>query len=268
MVKRGNLSKDQTTYAWKEQGIRKSHKLGKKDLLISMSLTEDFMIRQKGKPSQFMLLDYAALSRYLKKKADKGINLYLSQDAFNLLESELSKILHMDNVHVVHPAYTHTKKAQAASSSHDSNQADETNQADEPNQADDSNQADEANQADEENEDSHAASQDEPPIGLYKWVAKNNTSLQGILCSNDTRSKFLRQESAPSCNAIEFDRLSSNLSCEAGMTVKKCVRNLLKHLHPDKLASEDARCGEEMYKQLSQIKNELDTRDFDYDQQC
>ena len=261
MVKHGNLSKDQTTYAWKEKGIRKTHKLGENDLLISISLTEDFMIRQKGKPSQFIVLDYASLSRYLKKKADKGINLYLSPDAFKLLESELSKNLNMETVHIVYPAYTHTNKAQASSSSHNPNRDQAGSSSQNPN----NDQAGSSSQNPNQTQNTQTA---EPPIGLYKWVAKYNTSLHGILCSNDTRSKFLRQESGPSCTPNEFDRISSNLSCEAGMTVKKCVRNLLKHIHPDKLSPEDARCGEEMYKQLAQIKSELDARDFDYEQQC
>lgn len=51
--------------------------------------------------------------------------------------------------------------------------------------------------------------------------------------------------------------------------MKKCVRDLLKHLHPDKLSSEQKNCGEEMYKQVSQLKTELEQRPgFNFDREC
>jgi len=278
MVKQGNLSKDRKVYSWKEGSIRKSHTLGINDFLISIGLTNEFIIYQKNKPLQFMVLDLHAISNFLKRKIDKGINLYLSKDAFILLEPELSKFVNMETIHIVHPAYTRTD-AGFSSQAHPNQNANPA-----PNQGASSSQAHQntgasssqaqSNQDSSNEQNIHELSDaesdnDEPPIGVYAWTNKYNTTLETLLCSNDMRTRFLRHETRPKCNSSRFNELSSKLSCEPGTSMKKCVRDLLKHLHPDKLSSEQKNCGEEMYKQVSQLKTELEQRPgFNFDREC
>ena len=104
-MKRGNLSRDKTTFSWKaEGGVRKQHRLSKHDILIQTSLSGDeFLVQQKGKLDQFLLIDSTELERYLHR-SKTPFNIYMTPTAFQSLPHSLGSLESF--LHIVYPAFS------------------------------------------------------------------------------------------------------------------------------------------------------------------
>ena len=102
----------------------------------------------------------------------------------------------------------------------------------------------------------------QPPRGLYVWINDENTTIENVLCGNQTRKRYLAQSKGVQnkCTKEMFDNLEKQVTCSNADTVRSCIRKLLSHLHPDKLDSKNKECGTAMFQELSEAHTELKHR--------
>ena len=264
-MKRGNLSKDRSTFTWKaEGGVRKTHKLGKHDIFVQISISGDeFVVQQQGRPEQFLVVNSSSLDTYLKKYKSRGASIYLSVEALRSLPHSLGEL--EDDLHIVYPAYTRFKankrRGDPAHASHGSSatQANQASSSSSPPPPPAANPGFSATPRE------NAA----PPKGLYVWMRENDVLLFNLLCNSEKLNQYLRQSSSAVCTPEQYDALLTANHCPQGQKLSKCVRRLLSHLHPDKLDANKRTCGEDLYKKLSEAYSELKARpNFDVDQPC
>lgn len=250
-MKRGNLNRDGTVFSWMEGGMRKSHRLGKKDVLISVSITgSEFVVHQKQRPDQFVVMSDREIRGFLLLKKKQNVSIYIQKDAFDVLQAMLdAKFLVSLELNVVFPANTR-RKTQGSSSSTQSPPASETR----PPPA---------------SETSSTSNTRFIPEGLYEWTGKRGKSLTDIICDDSTRTSYLEQATRNVCDRKSFQTLTGGVGkCERGEHIQRCVRRLLRNLHPDKLNDSLKACGQEMYKELSGANAEMKLRPRYDEKQC
>ena len=94
-MRRGNLSRDKQTFSWKaEGGVRKTHRLGRNDIFVQVSMSGDeFILQRKGRVDQFLLIDSRDLERYIRKyRQNSGI--YITIEAFQRLPHSFGELEH------------------------------------------------------------------------------------------------------------------------------------------------------------------------------
>lgn len=275
LMRRGNLSKDRSTFTWKaEQGVRKTHKLGKHDIFVQVSISGDeFVVQQQGRPQQFLVINSASLNKYLKKHSSRGANVYMSIEALRSLPHSLGDL--EDNLNIVYPAYTrsdttsesakHSKASDAQSSGQQTSGASSSDS-----QAPTGKSRARVQDLDDDEEEDIPQSKPNtvPPKGLYVWMQDNEIMLFNLLCNSEKMNQYLRQSSSV-CTPAQYNILLSANKCQQGDTISKCVRRLLSHVHPDKLNADMRACGQDLFQKISEAYSELKSRDnFDMNQEC
>tara|TARA_B100001063_G_C16750300_1_gene549917 strand:- start:925 stop:1743 length:819 start_codon:yes stop_codon:yes gene_type:complete len=271
-MRRGNLSKDRSSFTWKaEQGIRKTHKLGKHDIFVQVSISGDeFVVQQQGRPEQFLVINSASLDKYLKKHTSRGANVYMSIEALRSLPHSLGDL--EDNLNIVYPAYTRFDTPQAAKHSKDaessSRQTSGASSSDSPSGKSRARVQDLDDEDEEEEDIPQSKPNTVPPKGLYVWMEENQIMLFNLLCNSEKLNQYLRQSSSV-CTPAQHNILLSANKCQQGDTISKCVRRLLSHVHPDKLNADMRACGQDLFQKISEAYADLKARDsFDINQQC
>ena len=247
-MKRGNLSRDKTTFSWKaEGGVRKQHRLSKHDILIQTSLSGDeFLVQQKGKLDQFLLIDSTELERYLHR-SKTPFNIYMTPTAFQSLPHSLGSLESF--LHIVYPAFS--KLSDAGPSSTPPPRVQPPPAQPPPAQP------------------PRAQPRSPPPQGLYVWMQENEVLLFNLLCNSRKLQAYLRQAVTDTCDDAQFSALTRDASCRDDEHISKCVRRLLTQVHPDKLPSELQSCGQSVFQKISEAYAELKSRStFDPAQPC
>ena len=247
-MKHGNINKTYTVFAWSENGVRKTHRINKTDLLISLSLSGDeVIIQQKNHPTQFIYMDANRLHKFLSKK---GGTLYVGKNVYDLYPEAFRNM----NINIVHPS--HTRRQEPSAESHDDQQNNKTDKKNNGKQGASSPTVVELSSDDDDDIDS------QPPRGLYVWINDENKTIENILCKNHTRKQYLAQSKSvrEKCTKATFEHLDKQLTCSNSDTMRSCIRKLLFHLHPDKLDSEKKECGMAMFQELSEAHTELKRR--------
>ena len=240
----GNINKERTTFTWIDHGTRRTHRLGSHDIFVTSSISgEELVMQQRGKPLQFMVLDGAHLRRYLTRT--QGTTVYVSPDVLERYQDALESIEH---VRIVHPTRTRHAKRRRDDDDPSSSQ----HRTDDPPPA--SSSSDEPQNIHELDSDD-----EEPPLGLYAYIGKQSFNLRQLVCHDAKRQAYLHQhpDVRKHCTSTQFQSLSQPLHCHEGMPFRKCARDLLKYLHPDKADSEHKACAEAMYKEVNFALHEL-----------
>ena len=244
-MRRGNLSRDRSTFSWRaEGGVRKTHRLGKNDLFVQVSMTgEDFIVQRKGKPQQFLVINSDHLERYLRKYRDAAV--YMTFDAFERLPHSLGEL--EDAMHIVYPTNTRsTARRDAGSAAGASSTAPHAAEA-----------SANVHEIDDDDED---VPSNAPPKGLYVWMQDNEVLLFNLLCDAQKLNDYLRQAVPGTCTKVQYDSLMQGQGCGKDEQISRCVRRLLSRVHPDKLSPDLRACGETLYKNISEAYSELKQR--------
>ena len=259
----GNISKNQDAFSFRTQDGTKRKILGKKDILMTLSITgAELVIQRKDKPTNFEVADSRHLIMFLKQKLrEPGINFYLASNIFELYKTELAKVFESRVLHIAHPSSTRLRPqtTSGASSSHSSGSSSTyTRQR-------------VSNVVEMDDEDENDASSTRP-MGLFEWLGHNSHTTAEVICKNDVRKQYLTETRNNSsdfqskCPVPVFEKLLGRLDCNPQDERRKCARRLLLFTHPDKFQNPlEKGCASEMYKHISDAKSEMETT---YDMQA
>ena len=257
----GNISKNQDAFSVRTQDGTKRKVLGKKDILMTLSITgAEIVIQRKDKPTHFEVADSRNLILFLKQKLrEPGINFYLASNIFELYKTELAKVFESRVLHIAHPSSTRLRpQTTSGASSSTSSESSSTH----------TQRVSNVVEMDEyENDESSTR-----PIGLFEWLGHNSHTTAEVICKNDVRKKYLTEARNNSsdfknkCPAPLFEEFLGKLDCTPDDQRKKCARRLLLFTHPDKFQNPlEKGCASEMYKHISDAKSEMETT---YDMQA
>lgn len=240
-------------------------------MLISTSITGDeLLIRQKNKPTQFLFLEGSQLRNYLLRKSQIA-NIYMSRDAYSIYASVLNGV----PLFVVHPSHTrHDEATNQEDSKKSTNRGSSSGSSNQGSSNQKSSKQSSSNQGSSQRAPSPPvvdldSSEDEadaapPPLGMYEWIEANNKELEDIVCKKKPRSDYLRQtrETRTNCDTNTFDALSQRLNdCTSQDSVAKCVKKLLRFVHPDKLSDREQKCGQSISQNLNEVVQAMSDRE-------
>ena len=248
-MRRGNLSHDKSTFSWKaEGGVRKTHRLCKKDIFVQASISGcEFILQRKGIPDQFLLINSGDLEAYIRKYQSSDI--YMTIEAFQSLPHSLGGREH--SMYIVYPP--HTRSSTASSTSRRSSAGATSSAGPSVHELDD--------------DDDVASST--PPKGLYVWMSDNEVLLFNLLCDAQKMNTYLRQSVPDTCSDAQYNSLMHDQGCQPDERISKCVRRLLSRVHPDRLPPDLQKCGESVYQTISEAYSELKQRpNFDPERTC
>ena len=269
-MRRGNLSRDKSTFSWKaEGGVRKSHRLGKNDIFVQVSMSGDeYILQRKGRPDQFLLIVSSDLERYIRKYQSSDI--YMTIEAFQRLPHSLGEL--EDNLHIVYPSNTRFSTGRrssggAATSAGASSSGASSSGATSAGAT--SAGARSAGPSVHELDDDDDVASSIPPKGLYVWMSDNEVLLFNMLCDAQKMNQYLRQSVPDTCSNAQYNSLMNGQGCQPDERISKCVRRLLSRVHPDRLSPDLQSCGESVYQKISEAYSELKQRpNFDPERPC
>lgn len=253
----GNISKNQDAFSFRTQDGTKRKLLGKKDILMTLSITgAEIVIQRKDKPTHFEVADSRNLILFLKQKLrEPGTNFYLASNIFELYKTELTRVFESRFLHVAHPSSTRLRPQSSEASSNSHSSASSSTQ-----------HVSNVVEMDDDDEPSMR------PIGLFEWLGHNSHTTAEVICKNDVRKKYLTEARINSsnfknkCPAPLFEEFLGKLDCTPDDQRKKCARRLLLFTHPDKFQNSlEKGCASEMYKHISDAKSEME---MTYDMQA
>ena len=265
----GNISKNQDAFSFRTQHGTKRKLLGKKDILMTLSITgAEIVIQRKDRPTNFEVADSRHLIMFLKQKLrEPGINFYLASNIFELYKSELAKIFESRVLHIAHPSSTRLRPETSGASSSSNSHSSENTHTHGHTHGHTHQRVSNVVEMDED--------EDEPsmrPIGLFEWLGHNSHTTAEVVCKNDVRKKYLTEVRNSSsnfknkCPAPVFEKFLGKLDCTPDDQRRKCARRLLLFTHPDKFQNPlEKGCASEIYKHISDAKSEMETT---YDMQA
>ena len=69
----GNINRDRTSFSYRQNGVRKTHKLNTNDLFLTSSISGDeVVVQRKGHPTQFLHIDGVDLKKFLERNVGRS----------------------------------------------------------------------------------------------------------------------------------------------------------------------------------------------------